>query len=175
MTDSELWLAETMLRLGRDALIPSVESAIGSVWVDDDRAPAPGYYEKRRIPLEHKILRDGRSVAIEFKRNRTNYRVRCGSKSSYEENLDSAIGVIRTLFDWIDASIVTWDEAFSGFVRADSDEWWRILRLPTDATRDEIDRAYKQIALKVHPDAGGTHEAFLRLRSAYEAALSDVG
>jgi hypothetical protein len=175
VTEHEVWLAETMLRLGRDALIPSTESALGSVWVDDDRAPAPGYYEKQRIPLEHRILRDSRAVAIEFSRERSTYRVRCGSKDSFETNLEVAIGVVRTLFSWIDDGIVTWDEAFAGFIRSDSAEWWRVLRVPLDATRLEIESAYKRLALKVHPDTGGSHEAFLRLRTAYEQAISAVG
>lgn len=46
-----------------------------------------------------------------------------------------------------------------------------ILGLPQSATKGDIKRAYKRLARKAHPDGGGSHEAFLKLQKAYEAAL----
>lgn len=46
------------------------------------------------------------------------------------------------------------------------------LHLP--CTKDDIRRAFKRMALKAHPDTGGSHEQFLKLKLAYEQALRVV-
>jgi DnaJ domain len=49
---------------------------------------------------------------------------------------------------------------------------WAVLGLPgAGATLAEIKRAYRARALEVHPDRGGTDDAFRELRDAYEEAL----
>lgn len=64
-----------------------------------------------------------------------------------------------------------------------NDPFWRIgaslgydglgeLGLSRNATRRQIKQTYKRLARKAHPDGGGSHEAFLKLQKAYEAALS---
>jgi len=45
-----------------------------------------------------------------------------------------------------------------------------VLGIDPQATPDEIDRAYRAQALRVHPDAGGSAEAFTRLAQAHRAA-----
>jgi len=42
-------------------------------------------------------------------------------------------------------------------------------RLPT--VKDEVEAAYKMLAKKLHPDVGGSEEAFQELTAAYEVAL----
>ena len=48
---------------------------------------------------------------------------------------------------------------------------WQRLGLPPHATIGDIKRAYRLRALEVHPDRGGSDEAFRALHEAYEAAL----
>lgn len=48
---------------------------------------------------------------------------------------------------------------------------WQRLGLEPHASIAEIKQAYRLRALEVHPDRGGTDEAFRALHSAYEAAL----
>lgn len=45
------------------------------------------------------------------------------------------------------------------------------LGLQSGATQADIKRAYKRLAKKVHPDHGGDHESFIRLKNAYESAM----
>lgn len=172
--DPEHWIAETMLAMGHTTLIPSTEDVSDSVWVVEEFAPggAAGYYVKRHIPTRHRIVRDGRAVRLDFWKNETQYRIRCGHAPTERENITAVRDVMRTLVDWIDKGIVTWDEAFAGFAidTSDGSEWWRVLRVAPDATRDEIDAAYKRLAVDAHPDGGGTQEAFIRLREAYTRA-----
>jgi hypothetical protein len=42
-------------------------------------------------------------------------------------------------------------------------------------TRRGLDRLYRQVAKRLHPDTGGTHEAFIRLTEAYEELRARKG
>jgi DnaJ-like protein len=53
--------------------------------------------------------------------------------------------------------------------------WWEILGVPQSATRSEIVGAHKRLALKVHPDAGGTTSEMAALNAARDEALRAVG
>src|ERR1700761_2812810 len=50
-----------------------------------------------------------------------------------------------------------------------------LLGLPRDGrlTENEIHRAYKLLAKRVHPDAGGTEDAFLKLTAAQEMLMRE--
>jgi hypothetical protein len=49
---------------------------------------------------------------------------------------------------------------------------YRALEIDTlRATREEIRRAYRRLSKRMHPDAGGSAEAFRSLRENYERAL----
>jgi DnaJ domain len=47
---------------------------------------------------------------------------------------------------------------------------WTILGTSKDATLEELKQAFRRRALEVHPDHGGTAEAFIKLKRAYETA-----
>lgn len=51
----------------------------------------------------------------------------------------------------------------------------RLLGLPLDGrlSEAEIHRAYKLLAKRVHPDAGGSEEAFLRIANAHDALMRE--
>lgn len=46
-----------------------------------------------------------------------------------------------------------------------------ILGLSLPCTRAEVRRAYKRLALKLHPDQGGNHQDFIKLKQAHDSAL----
>jgi hypothetical protein len=50
-------------------------------------------------------------------------------------------------------------------------ECLKALGLTIEATDTDVKRAYREAALKSHPDTGGTHEGFLKLQEHYQAAL----
>jgi DNA segregation ATPase FtsK/SpoIIIE-like protein len=163
-----VYIAEFMKRLGKPALLPSIEEDPKSVWITADDSPTgfEGYFVRQELPLKHQLIRDGSRSQLRFTGpNGVEYQIRA-------ETDDDIADIMRTLTAWIKRGIVTWDEAFAGFARTTGEEWWRILRVAPDATRDEIEAAYKRQAQKSHPDTGGSHEAFLRLRRAYEEATS---
>jgi len=53
--------------------------------------------------------------------------------------------------------------------------WWTELGVKPDASREEINRAYRDRAKKAHPDAGGSDAKMTKLNAAREAALRDRG
>lgn len=54
----------------------------------------------------------------------------------------------------------------------DNKKFYDILGLTKEASADEIRKAYRKLAVKLHPDKGGSQEKFQELQSAYEV-LSD--
>jgi hypothetical protein len=55
--------------------------------------------------------------------------------------------------------------------RKERTECWTILGLKPNASRAEIDRAWRALAMKHHPDRGGDIEEFKRLQRAFELAV----
>lgn len=53
-------------------------------------------------------------------------------------------------------------------------ESFKALGLPQKPTAEDAKRAYREMALKHHPDQGGSHEAFLQLEKNYSAALRTI-
>lgn len=49
------------------------------------------------------------------------------------------------------------------------------LGLSLPVTRADVRRAYKRLALKTHPDVGGDHHAFIKLKQAHDSALRFAG
>lgn len=58
--------------------------------------------------------------------------------------------------------------------RAEEAEHWRAIerlqRFPTAEHARSAKRAFRFLALRLHPDQGGSHEAFIRLKTAYDRA-----
>ncbi len=48
--------------------------------------------------------------------------------------------------------------------------WWHILEVTPKATVAEIKAAYRRLARRCHPDAGGTTEQMVELNKAYKEA-----
>lgn len=62
---------------------------------------------------------------------------------------------------------------FQGFVALPSPEaWWKILGLNSEAAHTEdIEKAYKRLAMVHHPDRGGSDQQMSRINAAREAGL----
>ena len=56
---------------------------------------------------------------------------------------------------------------------SDDDEYYKILDLDKSADANDIKKAYRRLAIKMHPDKGGAVEDFKKLSEAYEV-LSDA-
>lgn len=74
----------------------------------------------------------------------------------------------------------TLDQAFAGYTAlpapmADAVAWWEVLRLErASATKATVDEAYRALARRFHPDAGGSTEDMTKITLARDAALREV-
>lgn len=71
------------------------------------------------------------------------------------------------------------DRAFTGFtalpapiVAGMTRPWWEVLGVPRDATKDQINIAYRRLASDAHPDKGGTAERMAEINRAREEGLA---
>ena len=68
------------------------------------------------------------------------------------------------------------NDAIRGIMNGlDTDLAAGVLGLPRDATREQIEAAYRRLARQHHPDRGGTAEQFRRVQEAYERLTRTEG
>jgi hypothetical protein len=69
----------------------------------------------------------------------------------------------------------TIDQAFQGYAAlpAPAVDWWAVLGVSRGADIETIAEAYHQAAKRTHPDAGGDHDAFLKVQAAFDQAKKE--
>lgn len=68
------------------------------------------------------------------------------------------------------------DRAFTGFTALPQPEqWFQVLGVKPTATRGEIDDAYRRLAMKYHPDRGGSSDDMARINVARAAGYDLSG
>lgn len=131
-------------------------------------------------------------VTIRFDRNGTRYVFRSAQYKNTLDNFRAAQLTIEYLYRALEQYGVTQsqkalDQAFAqfflGFEATPDDTalllgsgdaaWWDMLGVEPTADRAAITNAFRALAKKHHPDAGGDPDDFKRLRVAYEAALKE--
>jgi hypothetical protein len=64
------------------------------------------------------------------------------------------------------------DRAFTGFVALPAPEQpWQVLGVAREASREQIEDAHRRLAMKHHPDRGGSDAEMARINSARDALL----
>jgi Tfp pilus assembly protein PilF len=66
------------------------------------------------------------------------------------------------------------DQAYFDAIHTYIPEFLKALGLTANARKTDVKRAYHELALKLHPDKGGSHEEFLKLQENYERAMEAV-
>lgn len=68
------------------------------------------------------------------------------------------------------------EQAFRGYTaipeKCGGLSWWDTLKIPSTATAEQVEDAYKRLAKIHHPDAGGDVEAWTKIRQAFDQAQS---
>jgi hypothetical protein len=71
------------------------------------------------------------------------------------------------------------EQAFRGYLaipeRCGGAPWWETLGVKPDANEEQIKAAYRQKALKQHPDKGGDREKWNKVQEATDQALQQFG
>jgi hypothetical protein len=132
------------------------------------------------------------TAEIVFDRAGQRYVFRCDKYAEPLDNLRAAQLAITYLWRALEAYGVTGEtqvldrvfaQFFLGFAATPDDtvlllgsgeeDWWHVLGVEPEADQTAIRNAYRALARRHHPDAGGDVSEFKRLRQAYEAALAD--
>lgn len=128
-------------------------------------------YAKQRMP-------DDRGVAVYFTRNGEQQCIPCDKWSTVQDNLQAirlTVEALRGLERWGAKEMV--NAAFRGFKALPESiilgehtarPWYDVLQVQQTASPEVIKAAYKQAALKTHPDQGGTIEAFHEVQKAFK-------
>ena len=68
-------------------------------------------------------------------------------------------------------------QGFKSLPAPEGKHWREVLKLGNDSRIDStmIDRAYRDLAKRAHPDAGGSAERMAELNNARDTALSEIG
>lgn len=95
----------------------------------------------------------------------------CDRWRTVEENLWAIAKHIEALRGQERWGVGSLEQAFQGYIALPAPEqWWQVLGVPSNADADTIQTAYRTLARKHHPDAGGNHDQFVRIQAAYDAA-----
>ena len=79
------------------------------------------------------------------------------------------IDALRGMDRWGVGSI---EQAFAGYQTLPAPEqWWQVLGVGSQATRAEVEIAYRRLAPSAHPDTGGSTGAMARLNAARDDGL----
>lgn len=126
---------------------------------------------------QERIIRDP-GVAIYFVRDKR-------AMVMAQDRFWSVIGNMRSLTMAIEGlrqmerhgGAAMMERAFSGFVAltAPGKNWWDVLQVKPDSSRDVIEENFRRLARDRHPDSGGSHDAMSALNEAREAALKARG
>ncbi len=54
----------------------------------------------------------------------------------------------------------------------EDEDYYKILGISQNATQDEIKKAYRKLALKLHPDCGGNQQEFIKINEAYVSLIN---
>lgn len=131
-------------------------------------------YASRRAP-------EDAGIAVYFTLNGTQQCIPCDRWRTLRENMQAVtltVGALRGLDRWGAKEMV--DAAFSGFKALPEGRssaptyalpWYEILQVSPQAGYDIITAAYRKLAMKAHPDNGGSQGDFERIKSAYDEGM----
>lgn len=150
-------LLDELMRLGAGGVVIS-----SNIPVKRDGLPYASYKE----PTDP-------GVAVYFRLGQKSTVLACDRWLMVRDNLRAIglhIAAMRGINRWGVGSV---EQAFMGYqaLPASGQEWWQILGVPPDASLPTIKAAYRQLAIKFHPDAGGDVQKMSAINRAWEEAL----
>jgi hypothetical protein len=128
------------------------------------------------VPTESKRSVGDEGVAIYFGLKGRPMAMACDRFDNAAANMRSlglAIDAMRQLERHGGGTMM--ERAFAGFValpKPNGADWWDILQVRRDATRDLIEANFRRLARDRHPDRGGSDHAMAELNRARDQALA---
>ena len=127
-------------------------------------------YSNRRAPLDT-------GVAVWFQYDGWPYVLACDCWLTIGENLAAVAAHINALRGQERWGVGTVRQAFEGHKALPARKsWWEVLECDPHATPEEVDRAYRCVAARCHPDKpGGSVSLFHTITEAHDEALRATG
>lgn len=112
-------------------------------------------------------------IALYFKLADRDTVLACDRWAKVQDNI-AAIGkhieALRGIERWGVGSI---EQAFAGYQALPAPEqWWQVLGCQADTPLAQVEAVYRRLAMKAHPDHGGSDAAMARLNAALDQARS---
>ena len=116
------------------------------------------------------------SAAFFFELDRSPHVLACDRWDSVPDNIAAIAAHIEALRGQERWGVSDMRQAFAGHVALPAPEqWWQVLGVSSDAGREAIARAYRELARSAHPDSGGSDAAMSRLNRARDEGLASNG
>lgn len=158
-----LSVAEALKRLSRELRLlgATAETLSTNVAIRLDGLP----YRNQKEP-------DDVGAAVYFKLKNEDRCLACDRWTRVADNIAALAQHIDALRRIERYGVGTIEQAFRGYAALPPavTEWWIILGVSPNATLDQVDAKFKELAGTAHPDRGGTHEQMARLSEARQAA-----
>lgn len=123
------------------------------------------------VPYANASQPDDRGVAVYFNYKKRPMCFACDRWRKIEDNMwaiAKTIDALRGIERWGSGQMV--EQAFTGFAALPAPEQpWQVLGISSQATKEEIDTAYRRLASEHHPDRGGDEQTMMRINAAREA------
>ena len=125
------------------------------------------------FPKSNQRQPEDQGVAVYFKLKGKPQCIPCDRWTRVEDNMRAiakTVDALRGIGRWGADRMV--DAAFTGFkaLPAGPGNWWDVLGVPVNCNLDQVDQAYKTLALKHHPDQGGDPQKMAEINAARDTA-----
>jgi len=125
------------------------------------------------LPYSNEAAPADPGAAVYFRLKKADRVLACDRYRSVAGNIAAIAAHIEALRAIDRYGVGTLDQAFAGYTalpaNADAD-WAIVLGVPPTASADEIEAAFRRLAMAAHPDRGGSHDEMARLNAAVTAA-----
>lgn len=125
------------------------------------------------LPYAQQSRIDDPGVAVYFTLKGRPMVFACDKWDQIKDNMraiQKTIEALRGIERWGSGEMM--QQAFTGFMALPpaEKEWWTILAVDRSMPLDIVEMSYKRLAMKAHPDNGGSHEEMSKLNAAIEKA-----
>ncbi len=163
----------------RDNVINEVRLLTGGRYGRDSMTVISSNIALRRdgLPLANQRQPEDCGVAVYFLYKTRQMSFACDRWIRVEHNMQAiakTVEALRGISRWGTGDML--EAAFTGFLALPSPdvarEWWEVLGVSRNDTRDEVRQAYRRLASLHHPDKGGSAAMMAAINAALEQGLA---
>jgi DnaJ-domain-containing protein 1 len=128
------------------------------------------------LPYANAREPDDAGIAVYFQQGKRSLVIACDSYRTTRANMraiGATVAALRTIQRHGATSLL--ERAFTGFTAlppkgGEERPWWEVLGVERAASAEQVKLAFRALAARHHPDAGGDHETMARISRAYAQA-----